>query len=86
MGQLGAGHGKPTALAARAQNHPVGWQPEAALGFDGVRIDEARIARPLVQRHAQAIDLRTKRGVCAHVLDDLFRAREKSSVVEHWAR
>ena len=33
-------------------------------------------------RHAQAIDVRTKRGVCAHVLDDLFRAREKASVVE----
>ena len=82
MGRLGAGHGKSAALAARAQNHPVGWQPEAALGFDGVRIDEARIARPLVQRYAQAIDVFTKRGVCAHVLDDLFRPSEKASVVE----
>ena len=58
-------------------------QPEAALGFDGVRIDEARIAGPLVQRHAQAIDVLTERRVVAHVLDDLFRAREEAVVVKH---
>ena len=50
--------------AAGAQNHPIGRQPQSALGFDGVWVDEPRQPRSFVKGHAQTIDLVAKRGVC----------------------
>ena len=55
--ELEARDGEPPAHAARANDELVSLKPEPALGFDGVRIGEARGAGPFMDRYSQAVDV-----------------------------
>ena len=74
--QFGAGYGKATALAARAEDHAIGMHPHSAVSLDGMRIDKARVPRPLVERYPQAVNLLAKRGMLARVVDHLTHSGE----------
>ena len=76
-GQLEAGNGEPPAHPARTNDDLFGLQPQPTLGFDSVRIDEARGAGSLVDRHSQGIDLLAKGRMRSHIVNDLTHAREQ---------
>ena len=82
-GQLEAGNRQPPARAAGAKDDFVGLQPQPTLGFDGVRIDEARGAGLFVDRHPQAVQVLTRKRMGAHIVDDLADAREQPGILEH---
>ncbi len=58
-------------------------QPQPTLGFDGVRIDEARGAGLLIDRHSQTVHVLTPKRMRAHIGDDLADAREQPRILKH---
>ena len=81
--QLEAGDGESPAHAARADDDLFSLKPQPALGFDGVRIGEARGAGVLVDGHSQGIDLAAQGRMRTHIVDDLAHAREQPGIIEH---
>ena len=82
-GQLEAGDWKPPARAARAKDELVSLQAQSTLGFDGVRIDEARSAGLFMDRHSQPVQVLAPKRMRAHGVDDLAHAREQPGIFEH---
>ena len=62
----------------RAEDELVGVKPQPALGLDGVRVDEARGAGPLVDRHAQAAAELLAQAECARTSSTTSRTRASS--------
>ena len=81
--ELEAGDGEPPADAARAKDDLFRLKPQPALGFDCVRVDEARNAGVFVHGHSQGIDLLAQGGMRTHVVDDLADAREQPGIIQH---
>jgi hypothetical protein len=70
-------------LRRRANNDFFSLKPKPTLAFDGMFVDEASNASVLVDRHSQRIDLRTKRRMRAHIVDDLAHTRKQPGVIQH---
>jgi hypothetical protein len=80
--QFEAREGQAPIDAARAENDPVRFKPEAALGGDRVRVEEPRRAGLLVDGRSQSLDLLAQGRLRADLADDFAHppsSRAKSS-------
>src|SRR5262249_37387108 len=81
--QLGAWNREAPAHAAGTNDDFVSLKSQPALGFDSVRIGEARGAGPLVDADSHRIDLRAKSRMGAHIVDGRAHARKEARIIEH---
>ena len=82
-GQLETRDWEPPASAAGAEDDLVTFQAQPALGFDRVRIDEARGAGVFMDRYARAVQVVAPKRMCAHILNDIVHTREQPGIFKY---
>ena len=81
--KLEAGERQTPAHAAGTDDDLVGFEPQPALGDDGVRIGETRSASALVDGHSQGIDPLAHGNMRIHIVDHFAYPCKQSAIIEH---